>query len=258
MNETKIIFFDIDGTLIDMEKKHISPKMLETLARLQTNGIKICIATGRAPMLVPRFDGVELDATLTYNGSYCYSSKEVIFSSPLLREDVHTLIRNATALGRPVALATSTRLAANGADQDLLDYFAIAKEPLSISDDFTQLADGEVFQLLMGCRKADYPRILQDTVNAKIAGWWDRAVDIIPASGGKGIGVRKTLDYFGLTPAQAMAFGDGNNDLEMLNAVGCGVAMGNASDELKAIASDTCGHVAEDGIYHYCLAHHLI
>ena len=258
MNETKIIFFDIDGTLIDMEKKHISPKMLETLARLQANGIKICIATGRAPMLVPRFDGVELDATLTYNGSYCYSSKEVIFSSPLLREDVHTLIRNATALGRPVALATSTRLAANGADQDLLDYFAIAKEPLSISDDFTQLADGEVFQLLMGCRKADYPRILQDTVNAKIAGWWDRAVDIIPASGGKGIGVRKTLDYFGLTPAQAMAFGDGNNDLEMLNAVGCGVAMGNASDELKAIASDTCGHVAEDGIYHYCLAHHLI
>ena len=253
----RIIFFDIDGTLVPL-KEGIRPRTVEALQKLRQNGIRLCIATGRAPMEVPKFEGLSFDAFLTYNGSYCYSRKEVIFSSPLLREDVHTLIRNATALGRPVALATSTRLAANGADQDLLDYFAIAKEPLSISDDFTQLADGEVFQLLMGCRKADYPRILQDTVNAKIAGWWDRAVDIIPASGGKGIGVRKTLDYFGLTPAQAMAFGDGNNDLEMLNAVGCGVAMGNASDELKAIASDTCGHVAEDGIYHYCTSKGLI
>ena len=258
MDKIKIIFFDIDGTLIDMQKKKITPRILETLTRLQNCGIRLCIATGRSPMVVPRFEGVEFDAYMTYNGSYCFDRENTIFSYPLPKQDVHALIRNAAALGRPVALATSTRLAANGADQDLLDYFAIAKEPLSISDDFTQLADGEVFQLLMGCRKADYPRILQDTVNAKIAGWWDRAVDIIPASGGKGIGVRKTLDYFGLTPAQAMAFGDGNNDIEMLEAVGHGIAMGNASDRLKRIAADVCGPVTEDGIYTYCSEHGLI
>ena len=48
-----------------------------------------------------------------------------------------------------------------------------------------------------------------------------------------------------------MAFGDGNNDIEMLEVVGIGVAMENASLQLKAIASDICGHVAQDGIYHY-------
>ena len=55
-----------------------------------------------------------------------------------------------------------------------------------------------------------------------------------------------------------MAFGDGNNDIEMIETVGHGVAMENASKELKAVADDVCGHVADDGIYHYCLANGLI
>ena len=55
-----------------------------------------------------------------------------------------------------------------------------------------------------------------------------------------------------------MAFGDGNNDIEMLKSVGHGVAMANASEEVKAIADDVCGDVAEDGIYYYCLEHGMI
>lgn len=55
-----------------------------------------------------------------------------------------------------------------------------------------------------------------------------------------------------------MAFGDGNNDIEMLRSVGTGVAMANASDDLKAVADEICKDVAEDGIYHYCLEKGLI
>ena len=65
MPQTKIVFFDIDGTLIDMQAKKITPKMLETLHRLQNRGIKICIATGRSPMVLPKIDGVAFDAYLT-------------------------------------------------------------------------------------------------------------------------------------------------------------------------------------------------
>ena len=78
MDKIKIAFFDIDGTLIDMERKEISEKMLETLKDLQKNGIKICIATGRAPMAIPKFEGVEFDAFLAYNGSYCYDKDGMI------------------------------------------------------------------------------------------------------------------------------------------------------------------------------------
>jgi hydroxymethylpyrimidine pyrophosphatase-like HAD family hydrolase len=44
----------------------------------------------------------------------------------------------------------------------------------------------------------------------------------------------------------------------MLQTVGVGVAMGNATEEVKRAADDVCGHVAEDGIYHYCIAQGLI
>ena len=105
---------------------------------------------------------------------------------------------------------------------------------------------------------SERPQLVKDTDNAKVAAWWDRAVDIVPADGGKGVGVTKVLEYFGIDRANAMAFGDGNNDLEMFQAVDNGIAMGNGSDDLKAIARDVCGKVSEDGIYHYCLEHGLI
>src|SRR5699024_4733743 len=93
--------------------------------------------------------------------------------------------------------------------------------------------------------KEDYAKILADTRASKISAWWDRAVDIISADGGKGKGIEKILDYYGFYKSEALAFGDGNNDIEMLQAVGWGLAMENSSDEV-------IGHVADDGIYHYC------
>ena len=67
MHKPRIIFFDIDGTLIDMEKKRITERTLDALRRLQQNGILLAVATGRSPLIVPKFDGVEFDVFLTYN-----------------------------------------------------------------------------------------------------------------------------------------------------------------------------------------------
>ena len=252
MEQIKVIFFDIDGTLIDMKTKYITARTVEALRRLRANGIKLCIATGRSPMTLPDFGGAEFDAFLTFNGSLCYAGADTIFSNPIAHKDVLRLIENAAALGRPVAVATRDTIAANGTDTDLTDYFAIANEVPRMADDFDAVCGQGVYQLMLGCRAADYPALMAGVDGAKVAAWWDRAADIIPASGGKGIGIEKVLAYYGFDRSQAMAFGDGNNDIEMLTAVGHGVAMANASPDLKAVASDVCGGVAEDGIYHYC------
>ena len=258
MSDVKIAFFDIDGTIIDMEKKVISQNMLETLRRLKNNGIHICLATGRPPIALPRFEGVEFDAFLTFNGSYCFSGDDTIFSNPIPRDDVQRIIRNAAAIGRPVTLATKDRLASNGRDQDLVEYFAVIKRGIDVAEDFDEVAKEDVYQMMSGGRKEEYDALLQNVCGAKIAAWWDRAVDVIPSSGGKGVGVEKILAYYGFDRSEAIAFGDGNNDIEMIRAVGCGVAMENASAELKAEADEFCGHVAQDGIYHYCMARGLI
>ena len=123
MHKPRILFFDIDGTLIDMEKKRITERTLDALRRLQQNGILLAIATGRSPLIVPRFDGVEFDVFLTYNGSYCYDRRGDIFASPIPPQDVQTLIQNAAALGRPVSVAGRTQLLSNGTDDDLTAYY---------------------------------------------------------------------------------------------------------------------------------------
>ncbi len=260
MHKPKIIFFDIDGTLIDMQKKQVTPLMLQTLHRLQANGIRLAIATGRSPMTVPLkdFPGVQFDTLLTFNGSYCYDKDRVLYASPIPTEDIRTIRRNAAVLGRPMCLATESRLAANGTDTDLTDYCAIAKIPVPIAEDFDAVAEGTVYQIMIGGRAAEYDRLMQGVQGAKIAAWWDRAMDIIPTAGGKGTGIAHVLAAYGIRKAEAMAFGDGNNDLEMFGAVGTGVAMANGSDALKAAATGICGTCAEDGIYHYCVEHGLI
>lgn len=254
----RIAFFDIDGTMIEIGSGRLTPNMLETLTRLQENGIKICVATGRPPIILPSFPGINFDAFLTFNASYCYTEKEDIFRNPIPAPDVRAVIRNAKKIGRPLALAGASRMGANGSDRDLEDYFAISGHDLIVDKDFDSLSREEIFQIMIGCRKEDYASVLEGAPGAKITAWWSRAADVISATGSKGYGVQKVLDYFRLSPEQAIAFGDGSNDIEMLQAVGCGVAIGNASDDVKAAADDICGTAADDGIYVYCRDHGLI
>lgn len=258
MDDIKMILFDIDGTLIDMHARRISEKTLETLVRLKKNGFLLCIATGRSPVSLPPFEGVEFDAFLTFNGSYCFNKYRTIFSDPIPKDDVATIVQNAASIGRPVALATRERLAANGKDADLEKYYSFAHLELEVAEDFDEVAQEEIYQVMLGCTEAEYPAVMKGVHHAKITAWWDRAVDIIPSDSGKGAAVEKLLGSYHLDKRQALAFGDGNNDIEMLQAVGTGVAMENASQRLKEVADDLCGHVAADGIYHYCLEHGLI
>ena len=103
----KAIFFDIDGTLSNMETRSVSDITIETLQRLQANNIKVCIATGRHPLSVPTFEGVTFDAILSFNGSYCFDKEgHVLYSHPIPHKDVLRIIDNASSINRSVSLAS--------------------------------------------------------------------------------------------------------------------------------------------------------
>lgn len=258
MKDIKIIFFDIDGTLVDPATGKISGKTMECLKRLHDNGILLCIATGRPTASLPNLSGVHIDAFCTFNGSLCYNNREVIHSAPIPPKAVEKVLENATAMGRPVSVAVRNRLAANGWDEDLAGYYRLAGLELSVSEDFSSACEEPVYQIMLGCREADHPDIIRDAEGVDITFSWNRAADVIPAGSGKAQAIQKIIAYYQLDASRALAFGDGHNDIEMLQTVGTGIAMGNASQYIKELADDVCAPVSEDGIYHYCLQHGLI
>lgn len=258
MNPVKIIFFDIDGTLVDPATGRIPQRTCEALKRLHEKGILLCIATGRPTASLPDFADLHFDGFCTFNGSLCYTDRGIIHSQPIPEEDVKTILENAAKIGRPVSAALQDRLVANGWDADLAEYYELAGLQLTVSEDFEAALTEKVYQIMLGCRKSDHPDIIRGTSGAEITFSWDRAADVIPAGSGKAQAIEKILAYFHLDKAQAIAFGDGYNDMQMLQTVGTGVAMGNASDALKDAADAVCDPVGEDGIYRYCIQHGLI
>lgn len=152
-----------------------------------------------------------------------------------------------------MAISNETMLVTNGTDPDLENYFGFGNVEMVIADNFSELCRNDIYQIMCSCRPEEYETILSGTTNTQITAWWDRAADIIPLNSGKGAAVREVLQYYGIPREESIAFGDGKNDIEMLKAVGIGVAMGNAGEEVKMQADEICRSVEEDGIYHYFL-----
>ena len=78
--------------------------------------------------------------------------------------------------------------------------------------------------------------------------WEDDFCDILPEGDGKPNGLAHTLAHLGLTREQSIAFGDGGNDVTMLEYAGIGVAMGNACDAAKAAADYVTDDITADGL----------
>ena len=72
--------------------------------------------------------------------------------------------------------------------------------------------------------------------NCKLTRWNPYGVDIISNTGGKSIGIKDILSYYDIKQEETMAFGDGENDIDMLRFVQIGVAMQNAEDCVKEAA----------------------
>ena len=136
MNKIKIAFFDIDGTILRFGKPDISVKTKEALNKLQQTGVKICIATGRPLITIPKFEGVDFDLTVAFNGSVCVLDDEFIVNKIIPAKEVYKIIENAAKMGRPLAVATKSRIVTNGCDSALKEYFELASLDATPSDEF--------------------------------------------------------------------------------------------------------------------------
>ena len=244
----KIIFFDIDGTLVGFDEGDISEKVKESLRNLNNKGIKLFLATGRAPYMIPEFEGVEFDGAICFNGGYCFERDNIIYSQPLEKDDIKIIVDNARKMGIASAVASTNSHVTNDFDVNLEEYFGISGNSSNVTDSFDSFLQKDIYQMMVGTVSAQDKRLMEGTSHCRIARWWDRAVDVIHITSGKDKAIEIILNYYGIAREESMAFGDGGNDLDMIRYAGVGIAMGNAVDDVKYHAdyvTDTCEN---DGI----------
>ncbi|WP_026676201.1 Cof-type HAD-IIB family hydrolase [Fictibacillus gelatini] len=249
--EEKIVFFDIDGTLVD-EEKRIPDSTKESIKDLQKNGIHVAIATGRSPFMFKEISAeLNIDTFVSFNGSYVVFNGEVIYKRPLERKWIGHLLELSTENNHPLIFMDHIKATAS-VDRNEIVYECMKKLlPYYPERDETYYETSEIFQVLLFCQ-AQFERAYTEQYNGifDFVRWHEHSTDVLPMGSSKAKGIEILLKKMNVKRENSYAFGDALNDIEMLRTVGMGIAMGNGLQEAKQAAKYVTKSVSEDGIWH--------
>lgn len=246
----KAIFFDIDGTLVSFQTHQVPASTREAISALRAKGIKVFIATGRHMRAINNLGDMEFDGYITMNGSYCLEGKdEVIYRRGIPKEDILAMIDYQEKVENfPSALVQENAIWMNYSNQAVEEIFELLKFSDVPLRPLREVADETVYQVIAFFQKEQQERIMSVMPHAEATRWNPMFSDVVPHGSSKAVGIDKMLEHFGIALEDSMAFGDGGNDVEMLQHVPIGIAMGNAEEEVKAIADYVTDTVDNDGI----------
>lgn len=244
----KIVFFDVDGTLLN-EEKQLPADAKEAVRALKKQGVRTAIATGRAPYhLRDLASELDIDTFVSFNGSYVLMGNEVIYEDTIQKETLAEMEEMAAKYAYPLVYLNANDYATNLKDHPfVLDAFAhIKMGPPKYDPAFWR--ENPIHQGFLCCKEGEEKDFVKHFTEVNFVRWHPFALDVLPKRGSKARGIEALLHHLGLTPKEAAAFGDGRNDKEMLAFVGTGIAMGNAHEELLPFADLQTRHVDDGGI----------
>lgn len=242
----KIAFFDIDGTLVN-ESKVIPQDTAAAIRELKAKGIEPVIATGRAPYFIRTLaDQLGIDSYVCLNGAIAVYKGQVMYKRIIPKENIEVLVGLTAQNGHSLVFQGEHAYFTDAEDQFVTSSVNSLKVNMPGYDpDFWK--DNEIFQMFLHCESKD-EELYRELPGLKLIRWHPHAMDVLPEGGSKAQGIAALLEKLSLTAEDAVAFGDGLNDKEMLEFVGFGVAMGNSHEELLPYADYVTSHVDEGGI----------
>ncbi|WP_210366382.1 Cof-type HAD-IIB family hydrolase [Bacillus sp. REN3] len=247
---SKIVFFDIDGTLLDHDK-NLPDSAIEGIKKLKKNDVFIAIATGRAPFMFESLrKELGIDSFVSYNGQYVVFEGEPIYKNPLASQKLEELYSEAKQNGHPIVFMNQKTMKASVKHHEYIEESLGSLKFPHPEHDERFYANRELYQSLLFCEDGEEEYYRGNYPEFHFIRWHPYSVDILPAGGSKAEGIKKMMERLGFPPENVYAFGDGLNDFEMLKAAGTGVAMGNAVPELKQCADIVTRGVDEDGIWY--------
>ncbi|SFA76533.1 MULTISPECIES: Cof-type HAD-IIB family hydrolase [unclassified Bacillus (in: firmicutes)] len=247
---SKIVFFDIDGTLLDHEK-NLPSSAKEAILELKKNGVYVAIATGRAPFMFESLrKELEIESFVSFNGQYVVFENEVLYENPLMEKDLEKLLEHADKNEHPLIFMNEKTMKSSVKHHEHIESSLGSLNFTHPDEDKFYYKDRKIYQTLLFCGEGAEKEYSDTYPDFHLIRWHPVSVDILPAGGSKAEGIKKMVERLGFDMSNVYAFGDGLNDLEMLKTVGTGVAMGNGVAEAIAIANMVTNDVAEDGIWH--------
>lgn len=253
----KFFFFDIDGTLIDEKNKiyEIPPKTAQMLHKLQAQGNKIIVCTGRAKGYLPisilkqNFDGY-----ITTNGSYVEFENKILFQQsidPIIVEKVKDVFLKYDS---QIILECQKYCWIEDIKDSLIQKFiSTYKVDTTIFKEWSLNNMNDGYYKITGIFKDDISRSKIETELKDIVKILDHSnrtyADINEKKMNKAVGIHILATKLNLNNHDLYAFGDGANDYEMLDYVGNGFKMYRHNRKLDTLAIKCCGKVEEEGIY---------
>lgn len=252
MSNYKIIFLDIDGTVLKPDDQ-IDYSTKTAIAIAQQKGIEVFLATGRPLHEISDIaEELKIQSYIGYNGAYAVHNGKDILNVPMKTSTVKSFVTIAKKLKNEIVLySRKENLFTSMEDADVqtfMNIFHMKKNKLYSSENLDPILGITLIKL----NENDPPLYEKDEsihLSRVNLNGLNNCYDVIQDTVNKGFAVTKVLEYLNIKKEDAIAFGDGMNDKEMLSAVGEGFAMGNADPKLFAYAKHRTTEVTNSGIF---------
>jgi len=260
--EKHLIALDLDGTLLK-DDKTISESTKKIIQKAREQGHVVMIATGR-PFRSSEtyYHEMNLDTPIVnFNGAFVHHPKDKnwgMYHSPLEIDVAKEIVEACTSFRfHNIIAEVIDDVYFHYQDKKLLEIFGFG-EPNVTTGDLRNLLNDSPTSLLIHTDENDVKSIRDhlsavhaEVINHRSWGAPWPVIEIVKAGLSKAGGLKKAADYYGIPAKRIIAFGDEDNDLEMLDYAGHGIAMGNAIDEVKSIANHVTLTNEEDGVALY-------
>ena len=256
----KLIALDMDGTLLRKDKT-ISDRTKRAIKSAREKGVTVVLATGRPIEGVTRYlEELDMftdnDYVLSYNGGLVLKtrSKEVISKIALTGKDLHELYKLSRELNTNIHAFSETK---GLITPEITKYTELEANINGINinvDDYSEIEnDHSIIKIMMIDEKEAIDRVMEQLPKEiydkyTVVRSAPHFLEFLDKRVNKGVGVEMLADHMGITLEQVITMGDAGNDLHMIECAGMGIAMGNASEEIKKEANYITDTNDEDGV----------
>jgi len=264
---SKIVFFDIDGTICD-DAMEVPQSAVTAIRKLRENGHLAFLCSGRARGNIrsKKIEDIGFDGIIAACGNHVEMDGKVIYERILEPDVVKKIIRLCRVHRMPIVLEGPVKhwLDANGFESDpYVDYLLadLGDAAVFLEEGPDAYAD-DIYINKFSADIMEYTNF--EAIKEGLSDVFDflihegNVLECVPKGTSKATGIEWLCNHLGIDKEDTYAIGDSINDLDMLEYVGHGIAMGNATPVAKSAAEYITTTLHDDGIFHALKYYHLI